>query len=139
MELERRAIELKNAGRLDEAAQVFSTIVEEQPDWEHGTAFHDLAQCHEDMGNFVLAERYYKAALQFEPTSDIFLGAYASFLYLHGNPEDAFDAYSRLLRTHNSEGFTDQDKSYLIALDVLGRRIGWTDAFIAEKIAELIS
>src|ERR1035438_188057 len=102
VELERKADALKNAGRNAEAAELFSTIVEVQPDWEHGTALHMLAQCYEDVGKLELAEENYRAALKYEPANDIFLGGYASFLYLHGKPEDAFNAYLELLLDRKS-------------------------------------
>jgi Tfp pilus assembly protein PilF len=106
VELEARAGALKNAGRNAEAAELFSSIVKEQPDWEHGTAYHLLAQCYEDSGQFELAEESYRIALKYEPANDIFLGGLASFLYIHGKPEEAFNAYLEVLKADKSDGNT---------------------------------
>ncbi len=47
IETDRKALQLRNTGHLKEAAELFATIVKEQPDWEHGTAFYNLACCYE--------------------------------------------------------------------------------------------
>jgi Flp pilus assembly protein TadD len=132
VELERKAFQLKNSGRFAEAAELLSVIVEAQPDWEHGEALHNLAQCYEDLGRHELAEKLYRAALDYEPANDIFLGGLASFLYLHGKPEDAFDAHLKLLTIQRSQG--SEVGSIMVALNALGERMGWSRAMIAEKI-----
>lgn len=134
VELERRALQLKNSGRIAEAAELFSTIVKEQPNWEHGNGLHDLAQCYEDLGRLELAEDYYRAALAYEPSNYIFLGGLASFLYLHGKPEDAFDAYAKLLVIERSQGLQSVTESCMTALNALGERLGWSREMIADKI-----
>jgi Tfp pilus assembly protein PilF len=134
VELERRAYALKNAGRNAEAAQLFSAIVEEQPDWEHGTAFHLLAQCYEDLGQLELAEENYRAALRYEPANDIFLGGFASFLHLHGDPEDAFKAYLDILVLEKRSGYEDGTKRTMTGLKALGAKLGWSDVEISERM-----
>jgi Flp pilus assembly protein TadD len=137
VELEEKALKLKNSGRIAEAAELFSVIVEQQPDWEHGCALHDLAQCYEDLGRLEEAETLYRRALDYEPTSDIFLGGLASFLYLHGKPEDAFDAHLRLLVSdNNDESIECGDRSNIAVLTALGEKMGWSREFIAKKIEE---
>lgn len=135
-DLEARATALKNSGRNTEAAKLFAQIVNEQPDWEHGTAFHLLAQCYEDSGQLELAEENYRAALRYEPENDIFLGGVASFLYQHGKPEDAFSAYIEVLDVYKSTGNAEGTASCMIALEALGERFGWNRAAIAAKIEE---
>jgi tetratricopeptide (TPR) repeat protein len=134
VELERKARALKIAGRNAEAAELYSAIVEEQPDWEHGTALHLLAQCYEDSGQLELAEENYRAALRYEPANDIFLGGFASFLYLHGNPEDEFRAYLDLLVVEKRSRFEDGIERTMIGLKALGAKLGWSDARVAELI-----
>ena len=80
-ELERKAIEFRNSGHLEKAAEIFSTIVKEQPDWEHGMGFYDLAVCYEDLGRLDSAQESYEAAIRYEPANPIFLGGLASFLF----------------------------------------------------------
>ena len=134
VELERKAIELQNLGKNAEAAALFSAIVREQPDWEHGTALHLLAQCYEDLGKLELAEENYRAALKYEPANNIFLGGFASFLYLHGKPQDAFKAYLDLLVVEKRSGYEDCIKRTMIGLKALGAKLGWSDAEISERI-----
>jgi Flp pilus assembly protein TadD len=135
VEIQRKALQFKNSGRIAEAAELFSVIVEEQPNWEHGNAVHDLAQCYEELGCLELAEKFYRAALDYGPTNDIFLGGLASFLYLHGKPEDAFDAHVKLLQAERSQGFDTGIETTMIALNALAKRLGWSRDMIAEKIA----
>ena len=135
IELEREALQLKNDGRAAEAAELFSKIVKEEPGWEHGNGLLNLAQCYEDLGRFELAERFYKSALEYEPTSELLLGGYASFLFLHGAPEDAFGAHLALLRSYRRQGSKNNIHSCLIALDALGQRLGWSRDMVAQKIA----
>jgi hypothetical protein len=47
--LEKRALDLWKSGHVKEASGIFSTFVEEQPGWEHGSAFYNLACCYEDL------------------------------------------------------------------------------------------
>ena len=135
VELERKALELKNSGRSAEAAELFAMIVEQQPDWEHGIALHLLAQCYEDSGQLELGAKFYLVALEYGPENDIFLGGYASFLYLHGNPEEAFDAYVKLLNIYRQENSKDHADSCMLGINALGERLGWSRDMIAEKIA----
>jgi tetratricopeptide (TPR) repeat protein len=130
-ELERRAIDFRNSGHLEKAAELFSAIVQEQPDWEHGMGFYDLAVCSEDLGRLELAEECYNAALRFETANPIFLGGLASFLYLHGEPEKAFSSYLRFLEVG---GMGKDQKGVEIALQVLGKKMGLSEAEVTERI-----
>jgi tetratricopeptide (TPR) repeat protein len=109
VELEQKALSLQNAGKFKEAAELFAAIVKEQPDWEHGRGFYSLANNYEDSGQLEKAEQAYKSALRYQPAYDIFLGGYASFLYLHGDPERAFKAHLELLEI---ERIAKDDVSY---------------------------
>jgi Flp pilus assembly protein TadD len=135
--LEKKALALRNAGRLSEAVELFSTIVKEQPDWEHGAAFYNLACCYEDLGELVLAERCYGDALRYQPKNPIFLGGFASFLYLHGDPQKAFDTHLTLLEIENSNGAKDRVNSIALALNPLGEKIGLSRHAVAAKIKNI--
>ena len=134
VELEKRAFVLKSAGRSAEAAELYSAIVKEQPGWEHGTGFHLLAQCYEDSGQLERAEESYRAALRYEPANHIFLGGFASFLYLHGKPEDAFKAYLDLLVVEKRSDYEDGIKRTMIGLKALGAKLGWSESEITDRI-----
>jgi Flp pilus assembly protein TadD len=134
IDLEQKALGLRNAGNIEEAAELFSTIVKEQPDWEHGMGFHNLAGCYEDLGKLELAEKCYNAELQYEPSNPILLGGLASFLYLHGAPEKAFTAYLDVLRIENMNGHKDGIERSTTALMALGKKMGLSEAAVIERI-----
>ena len=137
IEIEKKALEALSAGRLEEAANFFESIVSEMPDWEHGTALYSLACCYEDLGNITSAEKCYREALQYEPENPTFLGGLASFLYLHGDPAESFNYHLALLRVERSRANDLRAKSTETALRALGKRMGLSDSAVAERIAEL--
>lgn len=139
VDIERRALDLQNSGQTEEASELFSAIVEEQPDWEHGMGFYNLAGCYEDLGRLELAEKCYYTALRYQPNYDVFLGGLASFLYLHGEPEKAFSAYLEVLKV--SKGNNDEDgvERCITGLIALGKKVGWSEATVFEKISERLA
>ena len=122
-----------SAGMAAEASEIFRMIVDRQPDWEHGQGFYCLACCQEDLGQLEQAEKYFRAALEFEPQNDIFLGGIASFLYLHGNAGDAFEAYLELLAVETKFGFNEGTKRAMIGLKTLGERLGLSEAEMIQR------
>jgi Flp pilus assembly protein TadD len=137
IDLERKAFDFRKAGKINEAAELFAAIVKEQPDWEHGLGFYSLACCYEDLGRFELAEASYNAALRFEPANPYFLGGLASFLYLHGEPEKAFDVYLTLLEVYTMEGDQKGVEQATPALRALGNKIGLSEPLVDEKIKKI--
>jgi Flp pilus assembly protein TadD len=134
VDIERRALEARNLGDIRKAAELFAAIVKEQPDWDHGSAVYDLACCYEDLGELALAEQYFREALKYEPENSIFLGGLASFLYLHGDPAEAFDCHLALRKVHRRNGDRRGAESTRIALGALGKKLGLSDEAIAEKL-----
>jgi tetratricopeptide (TPR) repeat protein len=134
VELEQKALSLQNAGKFKEAAELFAAIVKEQPDWEHGRGFYSLANNYEDSGQLEKAEQAYKSALRYQPAYDIFLGGYASFLYLHGDPERAFKAHLELLEIERIAKDDVAMESTTIALRALGEKMGVSEAEIERRI-----
>ncbi len=100
--------------------------------------FHNLAQCYEDLGQLELAEECYNAALRYEPANPIFLGGLASFLYLHGEPEKAFDAYLEVLEVEKVNKAERGVESSTIALKALGKKIGLPEASVTERINRIL-
>jgi|GEM_PF-1700129 len=134
IDLEQRALGFRMAGNIEEAAKLFSALVEEQPDWEHGIGFYDLAGCYEDLGKLELAEECYNAALRYEPANPYFLGGIASFLYLHREPEKAFAAYLELLRVAKVNKDEKEVESLITPLKALGKKMGLSEAAVIERI-----
>ena len=134
VDLERRAFDARNAGNIEEAAELFSALVKVQPDWEHGTGFYNLAGCYEDLGRLNLAEECYNAALRYQPANRDFLGGLASFLYLYGEPERAFDAYLTALEVDRIGNDFEGVASATTALHALGKKLGFSEAEVTERI-----
>jgi tetratricopeptide (TPR) repeat protein len=132
--LEQKGLELRKAGRLAEAAEIFAIIVKEQPDWEHGTGFYNLATCYEDLGELALAEQGYREALRYEPKNPYFLGGLASFLYLHGDTNQAFASHLDLLEVERASGNQRGMQITRIALEALGKKMGLKEEDIARRI-----
>jgi tetratricopeptide (TPR) repeat protein len=138
VDLEQRALDFRNSGHIEEAAELFSSIVKEQPDWEHGMGFYNLACCYEDLGQLELAEECYNAALRYEPGNTMYLGGLASFLYLHGEPEKAFNAYLEVLKLEKLDRHEKQIETLKIPLKVLGKKMGLSEAAITERINRIL-
>jgi Flp pilus assembly protein TadD len=139
VDLERKAFELRNAGRMQEAAEVLSVIVRVRPDWEHGAAVYSLASCYEDLGDLEQAENRYRQALRYGPASPIFLGGYASFLYLHGEARKAFASFLRLLIVERANRNQAGVRNALVALQSLGRKMGLSVDDVSARIAAALS
>lgn len=122
--LEEEALELMNNGQKEEAAGLFSQIVAERPDWEHGGAAYDLAGCLEDLGQLDQARLYYQQAVHYDPGNPYFWGGYASFLYLHGNPQEAFDTHIRLLTIDRRSKTSGKGEGVVRILRELASKLG---------------
>jgi len=136
IEIEQKAFQLRNVGQLKEAAELFAAIVNEQPDWEHGSGFYNLATCYEDFGEIALAEQCYRNALRCEPRNFYFLGGFASFLYLHGEASQAFDAHLHLLSVEFAENNHQASAKTIRVLNELGHRLGLSQQNIDARIEQ---
>jgi Tfp pilus assembly protein PilF len=136
LELENKALTLKNAGDWAAASQLFEQILAMQPDWEHGYGLFNLAECYEESGKLSQARSAYERAVEHTPTDPIILGAFASFLYMHGDPAQAFQKYSELLTLEKKRGDADQAANTMIALKTLGLRMGWSEVDVNTRIVE---
>jgi tetratricopeptide (TPR) repeat protein len=138
-ELETEALNFRNQGYLEKAAEIFAQIINRQPNYEHGMCFYDLANCLEHLGDFKKAEENYLAAIKYVPDDLIRLGGYASFLYLHGDPKKAFDAHLHLLFLESELDQTENVKNITLALKALGKRLGFSENEVERKIDEQVS
>ena len=107
VELEKEALLRMNAGHKQQAVERFAQIIKEQPDWEHGEASYHLACCLEDLGEIQKAKQSYLQAIQYGPGNTFLWGGYASFLYLHGDPQEAFDAHVKLLGIEKNSDYSN--------------------------------
>lgn len=130
---ERKARALMEQGCLRQAIDLFLEIVSERVDWEHGQILFDLACCYEASGCPIEAEDYYRRALCLNPHDPYFLGAYASFLYLHGNPSEAYKAYLDYIKAEQyNKRIIDE---CMPALLVLASRLSLPDSSIQKDVA----
>ena len=96
--IEREAMQHRKDGNVSEAVRLYRQLLAQQPDWENGLGFYNLASCYEVLGEISSARSAYLKALVFAPQDTAILGGYASFLLRYGSPEEALDAHFRLLR-----------------------------------------
>jgi tetratricopeptide (TPR) repeat protein len=134
VKIEQEALALMNAGKFKQAAELFSEIIQSNPEYEHGMCFYNLAGCYEDLGEYEKAGRCYRRALQYAPNDQTRLGGYASFLYLHGDPAQALDVYLSLFRLELSSGNRTEAERTKLAIKDLANRIGLADEALAEKM-----
>jgi tetratricopeptide (TPR) repeat protein len=139
IDLEQRAIELKNAGKLKEASTIFRQIVEQQPDWEHGTAWYNLGECYENLHEYESAEQCYRKALAYEPANPYFLGGLGAFLCRRSDFNRAFDVHLRLLQVEHSSGNENATSRTVVALKSIGKNLGLSQEEIEAQIRAKIS
>lgn len=132
--LEKEGLDAMNAGKKREAIALFTKIVEQRPDYEHGMVWHDLAGCYEDLGELEEAERCYLRALEYGTGDSTIHGGYASFLFLHGDPQKAFDAHLELLKLDRSCGDMQGEEKSMWALKELAKKLGLSDEALSERI-----
>lgn len=137
IELGERARAFRKEGKLEQAVEVLSVMIQREPGWEHGACQYEMAICCEGLGRTTEAQAYFRGALSYDPASPIFLGGLASHLYLHGEASEAFEAHLNLLRTEISSGDTYGAEQTKIAIAALGRRLGLTDEEIEARIRDM--
>ncbi|HEY0097932.1 MAG TPA: tetratricopeptide repeat protein [Pyrinomonadaceae bacterium] len=125
--LEAEGLAFLHAGQFADAIEVFMKLAEENPGYEHGICFYHLACCFEDVGDFEKARLHYERALQAAPGDVYRVGGYAAFLYLHGNPKDAFEAQLNYLRVVRRMGNKTDEEKAISNLKHLGAKLGLTE------------
>ncbi len=123
----------------ERAIEVFTQILRQQPDWEHGLCHYEIALCYEELGKSEDAEKAFRRALQYEPENDVYLGGLASFLYVAGKCEEAFKAHLDLLRLKASNRDQAGIETTKTALNALGRKLGMTEAEVTASIGSAVA
>lgn len=136
--IEEQAIRAQRNRDYECAVQLWSDILAIDPHWGHGAGYLSLADCLEQLGQIREARSAYLRALTVEK-HPMYLGAYASHLYLYGSDEEALSAYLKYIQLEAVEGADDSvfDK-VSPALVNLGRRLGRSEASIKEAMLEVI-
>lgn len=131
---ERRATELENQGLLREAIALWEQLVESVADWEHGLAWHSLANCYEDVGELARSEAAHLRAIEVEPDNSTWVGGYSSFLFLHGDPSAALEQHLRWIEVERARGAKDPHARLQPVLQALGKRVGISQSEIESRI-----
>ncbi len=132
--IEREAMQHRKDGNVSEAVRLYRQLLARQPDWENGLGFYNLASCYEVLGEISSARSAYLKALVFAPEDTVILGGYASFLLRYGSPEEALDAYLRLLRARvPRENRKDLESTTKTILE-LAEKTGIPGAIVEEYI-----
>lgn len=116
------------------AAEIFMKIVEAEPTWEHGTAAYSLACALEETGDFTRSRIYYELALNCNPIDEHFLEGFASFLFLNGDPMEAFEFIIELLRKNRFSQKHLEGRRYV--LETLANKLGWSIKELNSRIEE---
>ena len=91
------AVALMRDARWEDAVPLLVSVLNQNSDYEHGAPWYDLACCRDELGEEKETLCCYERALDYDQTSDVFLGGLASHLYRHGSPKDALDMFTRYL------------------------------------------
>jgi Tfp pilus assembly protein PilF len=137
--MEETATILINERKYKEASLILDQIVSEAPDWRHGMAHYNLAQCHEVLGEPEAAKTSYLKAMKHDDLpvpNDVFLGGYAAFLYRHGAPSEAFEAYLKLVRAYRARQDQQSIRNIVPMLLDLGGKLGLTPQQIRAQMQE---
>lgn len=89
--------------------------------------------CLEELSKFELAKTNYLKALEYQPEDPIRLSGYASFLYLYGDWQEAFDAHLKLLRLWRAGGNDIGTANILTALRTLALNLHMSDVEFAQR------
>lgn len=139
LDLDHKARTLANGGHLREATDALVELLDLQPDWEHGRGWYDLAGWYEDVGDIEKARQAYQQALTYSPHDSIFAGGYASFEYLHGDPQQAVELHLNLVRIERRMKSAAGYDGAVQGLRAAAARAGLEDADVEELLARLFN
>lgn len=135
IELEQKGLAELNQGNYQKAIEYFLEIIEVNPNYEHGMCFYDIACAYEEIGEIEKAQIHFEKALSYIPDDPNRLGGYASFLFVHGDPTIAFEAYLQLFKLEQAQHLTEASKSTIEGIKILGEKIGISE----EEIIQMTS
>ncbi|MCO5043853.1 MAG: tetratricopeptide repeat protein [Kiritimatiellae bacterium] len=121
-ELEEQALAHMRNSRWADAVPLLKELLDSNPNFEHGSPWYDLACCHDELGNVGEARACYLRALSFDNNSPNFWGGWASFLYRHGDPREALNAFSKYRELVGED--SELGKKVLPAIDALEKKLG---------------
>jgi Tfp pilus assembly protein PilF len=135
LNLESSALEAIRLRKPDAAVPLLKQIISVDPAWSHGAAHYNLAGCYEDVGEIENARVHYEEALRISPGNDLFMGGYASFLYLHGMPREALTAHLRLIEAYSINDLENEVAAVRPALVALAKKLDWSDVQLEQEVA----
>lgn len=133
-----RAVKLRASGKCAEAVEAWVSLLVWIPEDLQASVHDALAGCYEDLGQFEKAESHAQKALEIEPKNSSYIGNYASFLYLHGDPTRALTEYLNALQAYTADFGKDARKRLAPAIRELGRRLGLSNEEVERMMAEAV-
>ena len=136
LESNKKARMLMMQGRMREALLIWTQIVQEQPDWEGGSAYYEMAVCEEELGLYEEAREHFLGALRQQPEYEYFIRGYASFLYMHGDVAEALAQHLKLIHMMITLNRQSEAERITVAAKELARRLNTPQAEIEALVAE---
>lgn len=132
--LETSALSYQKSNDWQNAADMFQLLVKERPDWEQGYGYMNLAICLEELGKLEEARHAFGQALKYSFRDVIVLGNFASFLYAHGNTQEAYDMFVDYISEEGRSKNKGVSKSMVVLLQ-LGTMLGKTESLVMKELA----
>jgi tetratricopeptide (TPR) repeat protein len=76
--IERQALDAQKEGDYPKAIKLWTRLLRQQANWEHGYGCYYLANCFASLRQFDEAEKYYAEAARIEPNDSLFSDALTS-------------------------------------------------------------
>ncbi len=134
--LEQQALEKQRNRESKGALALWLELARLDPNWEHGMVYHEISGCFEELGDHQQARSNLEKALSIEPENEVFIGAKASFEYLHGDPNEALELFLQLAHTYrNQRARVDQIK---LPIYELANRIGLKELVVEQMLEKAL-
>ena len=132
IDLEQQALAKQRNREYKDALALWLELACLQPNWEHGMVYYGISGCFEELGDYQQARSNLEKALSIEPDNEMFVGAKASFEYLHGDPNEALKLYLKLAHIYRRRRVKlDQIKP---AMRELASRIGMEESALEQML-----
>ncbi len=134
--LEIEASKLTDEGKFDQAAILWEKLLNEIPNWEHGTGFYDLGYDYQQLGEEQKALNCYRKAISFMPEYDYFHEAFAELATKIGDPNEALEAFKHVYANSSWQiFFLEVKREKLEVLVLLAKRLGISFSELAGQLS----
>lgn len=136
IDLENKARNLADQGKLNESKEVYLELLSRVPNWEHGLGDYELGLVYEELGEYEDALKSYKTAIerQRRPHDQMFWQALVMLLFKLDDLEPCFDAICSVIQMYP----TDYDDVFYKYLCKYGAVKGLTKLEIESKVCKRV-